>query len=152
VPTAGQSAPLITYSPYAAPDPRQLPQGAMPLGFDGYCPVSMRNSNLTKWVPGNPQYGVQHRGRTYWFAGPQEKEQFWADPDKYAPALSGLDPVLFVERHQQVPGSREHSIDYNNMFYMFASEASLQQFSANPERYAVGVREAMGIKAIRTIR
>ena len=28
----------------AVPDQRQLPPGAPPLGFDGYCPVSMRNT------------------------------------------------------------------------------------------------------------
>jgi YHS domain-containing protein/thiol-disulfide isomerase/thioredoxin len=144
-----QTPPLITYSPNATPDPRQLPPGAMPLGFDGFCPVSMRNSNLTKWVPGNPQFGVQHRGRTYWFAGPQEKQQFWANPDLYAPALSGLDSVLAIDHRQQVPGRREHSVDYDNVFYMFSSEASLQQFTANPERYAAGVRQAMGIQTPR---
>jgi len=144
-----QTPPLLTYSPSATPDPQQLPPGAMPLGFDGYCPVSMRNSNLTKWVPGNPQFGVQHRGRTYWFAGPQEKQQFWANPDFYAPALSGLDPVLAIDHRQQVSGRREHSVDYDNVFYLFASEASLQQFTANPERYAAGVRQAMGIQTPR---
>ncbi len=124
----------------------------MPLGFDGYCPVSMRNSNLTKWVPGNPQYGVQHRGRTYWFAGPEEQAQFWANPDAFAPALSGLDPVMFIDHHQQVPGTRAHAVDYDNIFYMFASEASLQQFQASPKRYVTAVRAAMGAPPARTLR
>jgi hypothetical protein len=35
---------------------------------------------------------------------------------------------------------------------MFCSEATLQQFTANPERYAVGVREAMGIPRGRLVR
>jgi YHS domain-containing protein len=112
----------------------------------------MRNSNLTKWVPGNPQFGVQHRGRTYWFAGPQEKQQFWANPDYYAPAMSGLDPVMAVDHRQQIPGRREHSIDYDNVFYMFASEASLQQFTTNPRRYIAGVREAMSLQQGQSVR
>jgi protein disulfide-isomerase len=134
----------------AAPDPRQLPPGAPPLGFDGYCAVSMRNS--WKWVPGDPRWGVVHRGHTYWFAGPEEQKQFWTDPDRYAPALSGMDPVLALDHKQQVPGKREHSLDYDGLFYMFASEATLQQFTANPQRYATGVRQAMGIPRGRLVR
>ncbi len=132
------------------PDLRQLPAGAPPLGFDGYCPVSMRNS--WKWIAGDPRWGVVHRGRTYWFAGPEEQKQFWTDPDRYTPALSGIDPVLAIDHQQQVPGKREHSLDYDGLFYMFASEATLQQFTANPQRYAAGVRQAMGIPRGRLVR
>jgi YHS domain-containing protein/thiol-disulfide isomerase/thioredoxin len=134
----------------AAPDPRQLPPGAPALGFDGYCPVSMRNS--WKWVAGDPRWGVVHRGHTYWFATAEEQRQFWTDPDRYTPALSGMDPVLALDHQQQVPGKREHSLDYDGLFYMFASEATLQQFTANPQRYATGVRQAMGIPRGRLVR
>ncbi len=133
-----------------APDPKRLPPGAPPLGFDGYCPVSMRNQ--WKWVAGDPRWGIVHRGRTYWFAGEAAQQQFWTDPDRYSPALSGMDPVLAIDHQQQVPGKREHSIDYDNLFYMFSSEATLQQFTASPERYAAGVRQAMGIPRGRLVR
>lgn len=142
------AAPIVPAS--AAPDPRRLPAGAPPLGFDGYCAVSMRNS--WKWVPGDPRWGVVHRGRTYWFAGAEEQKQFWTDPDRYTPALSGMDPVLAIDHQQQVPGKREHSLDYDGLFYMFASEATLQQFTANPQRYSAGVRQAMGIPRGRLVR
>ena len=134
----------------ATPDPRQLPPGAPALGFDGYCPVSMRNS--WKWVAGDPRWGVVHRGHTYWFATAEEQKQFWTDPDRYTPALSGMDPVLALDHQQQVPGKREHSLDYDGLFYMFASEATLQQFTANPQRYSTGVRQAMGIPRGRLVR
>lgn len=134
----------------AVPDPRLLPAGAPALAFDGYCAVSMRNK--WQWVPGNPQYGIVHLGRTYWFAGPEEQKQFWADPARYAPALSGNDPVLAIDHQQQVPGKREHSLDYDGLFYMFASEATLQQFTANPARYAAGARQAMGLPRGRLVR
>ncbi len=137
-------------APAGATATNHLPPGAPPLGFDGYCPVSMRNH--WRWVPGDPRWGIVHRGRTYWFASQAEQQQFWSDPDRYSPALSGMDPVMAVDHRQQVPGKREHSIDYDNLFYMFCSEATLQQFTANPERYAVGVREAMGIPRGRLVR
>jgi YHS domain-containing protein/thiol-disulfide isomerase/thioredoxin len=145
-----QPSTAVAGVPTEAPDPKLLPPGAPSLGFDGYCPVSMRNS--WKWIPGDPRWGIVHRGRTYWFASQAEQQQFWSDPDRYSPALSGMDPVMQIDHKQQVPGKREHSIDYDNLFYMFCSEATLQQFTANPERYAVGVREAMGIPRGRLVR
>ncbi|HEY3395277.1 MAG TPA: thioredoxin family protein [Lacipirellulaceae bacterium] len=154
-PTTGaspQASPvaIATLKPSPAADPRPPAPNAAPIGFDGYCPVSMRTQ--WKWVPGDPRYGIVHRGRTYLMAGPAEQQQFWADPDRYSPALSGMDPVLAIDHGQQVPGKREHSIDYNNLFYMFASEATLQQFTSTPERYAVAVRQAMGIQRGRLVR
>lgn len=134
----------------ATSDSRQPPAGSPPLAFEGYCPVSMRNQ--WKWVPGNPQYGIVHLGRTYWFAGPEEQKQFWTDPSRYAPAMSGNDPVLAIDHQQQVEGKREHSLDYDGLFYMFASEATLQQFAANPAKYAAGVRQAMGLPRGRLVR
>ena len=127
----------------SVPDLRQLPTGAPPLAFDGYCPVSMRAN--WQWVPGDPKWGAIHRGRTYWFAGPHEQQQFLANPDYYSPALAGLDPVMVVDHRQSVPGLRAHSLDYDNQFYFFSSEATLAQFTASPERYANGVRQAMGL-------
>jgi len=158
-PVAAQSPPLAlqqstigmqTQAGAGASDGRQLPPGAPPLGFDGFCPVSMRNH--WKWVPGDSRWGIVHRGRTYWFATQAEQQQFWADPDRYSPALSGMDPVLALDHQQQVPGKREHSIDYDGLFYMFSSEATLAQFTANPERYAASVRQAMGIPRGRLVR
>jgi len=132
----------------ATPDGRILPAGAPPLGFEGFSPVAMRKS--WKWEPGDPKWGAIHRGRTYWFTSQAEQQEFLANPDYYSPALSGIDPVLAIDHHQAVPGKREHSIDYDNQFYLFSSEASLQQFTSNPERYSSGVRQAMGIRPKQT--
>lgn len=136
--------PTDTQHASAGPDPSKLPPGAPPLGFEGFCPVSMRNE--WKWVAGDPAYGAIHRGRTYWFAGPKEQKEFLANPDYYGPALAGIDPVLAIDHHQSVPGLREHSLDYDGQFFLFSSEATLQQFTSSPERYASGVRQAMGLE------
>jgi protein disulfide-isomerase len=147
---ATAAAPMNPIVPAGVPDPSKLPPGSPPLGFDGYCPVSMRNT--WKWIPGDPKWGIIHDGRTYWFAGPNEQQQFWKDPARYAPALAGNDPVLAIDHKQNVPGKREHSLDFDGLFYMFASEATLQQFSANPHRYAASVRQVMGIPRGRLVR
>lgn len=144
-----QSPGAAPATPAAAPE--SVPSAEpLPIGFDGFCTVTMRNE--WKWVEGNKQWGVNHRGRTYLFVGPKEQQQFMQNPDYYAPALSGIDVVLAVENRQTVPGLREHSIDYDNQIYLFASEATLQQFTANPERYAASVRQAMGIERGQLVR
>ena len=60
--------------------------------------------------------------------------------------------MLAIDHKQQIPGRREHSLDYDGLFYMFASEATLQQFTANPARYAAGARQAMGLPRGRLVR
>jgi protein disulfide-isomerase len=116
------------------------------LGLDGYCPVQLSDdmkANLHRWTLGDRRWGAIHRGRTYLFAGPEQQQQFLADPDRYAPVLSGNDVVIAVEQGQTVLGRREHGLLFSNRVYLFASEASLDRFSENPSRYAQQVVQAM---------
>jgi YHS domain-containing protein len=116
-----------------------LPNAYPPLGLDGYCPVSL--SERQQWVPGDRRWGVIHRERTYLFAGPEEKQRFFADPDRYAPAAAGNDVVLAAEQGQAVPGMRQHGVYFSNHVYLFASEATLDKFAKNPNVY---INQAFG--------
>jgi len=119
----------------------QLPPGSPPLGLDGYCPVALSESE--RWVPGDPRWGLIHRGRTYLFAGPAERDRFNAEPDRYAPVLAGCDVVLAVEQGAMVPGRREHGAWFNQRVYLFSSEATFRKFDAAPERYVSDLRQQM---------
>jgi YHS domain-containing protein len=136
---APPAAATVAAAPTAAP--AQLPPGAPPVGFEGYCPVSVKTQE--KWIPGNPSIGVVHRGRTYLFAGEAERQQFWADPDAYSPVFAGLDPVLLLEKQQSVEGTRQFNWQYGGLVYFFSSEETKRRFEANPASYAAGVRQAM---------
>ena len=106
----------------------------------------MTLKTLRKWTPGNEAYGAIHRGRTYLFAGPREREQFMADPDAYAPVFAGYDPVMLLEKKQSVPGSRKFGYEFDGRFYLFSSKETMEKFGASPEiarTYASGVRQAM---------
>lgn len=116
-----------------------LPPGSPPLGLDGYCSVQL--SEQERWVAGDLRWGARHRGRTYLFAGPEEQRRFLADPDRYAPVLSGNDVVVAVEQGQMVPGRREHGAWYQGHVYLFAGEASFEKFSVNPHRYAASLEQ-----------
>ena len=105
----------------------------MPLGLEGYCPVTLAEKQV--WTEGRPQYGARHRGRTYLFAGPDQQRAFLADPDRYAPALSGDDPVLAFEQGKSMPGQRRFGVVCQSRMYLFASPQTRDAFAANPEKY-----------------
>lgn len=116
--------------------PKQDP----PLGLDGYCPVTLVEHE--KWVKGDPKFGAIHRGRLYLFASADAQAKFLQERgfDKYSPALSGYDPVKYAERGELIDGKRVHGVFYHGQVFLFSDEAGLQQFWADPERYATIVR------------
>lgn len=117
----------------AGPDP----YGSMPLGLEGYCPVTLAEKGV--WTEGRAQWGARHRGRTYLFAGPEQQQAFMATPDRYAPALSGDDPVAVVDQGRSLPGRRAYGVTYQSRMYLFSSPETRAQFAANPERYTAPV-------------
>lgn len=119
----------------------QLPPGSPPLGLDGYCPLQL--SQGERWVLGDPRWGLIHRGRTYLFAGPKERDLFDADPDRYAPVLAGHDVVLALEQGAMVPGHRKHGAWFEQQVYLFSSEATFRKFDAAAERYVSDLRQRM---------
>ncbi len=130
-PATPRIAPPIAPPANAALSPSVNP----PLALDGFCPVSLIEKH--KWVPGDKRWGAYHLGRTYLFAGPEEQSKFLANSnyDRYAPVASGADVVIAAEEHKLVPGMREHGVFFKDRIFLFANEASLQKFSANPFYY-----------------
>lgn len=125
------------------------PHGPMPLGLEGYCAVSLLEKG--KWVEGRAQWGARHRGRTYLFAGPEQQQAFLADPDRYAPALSGDDPVLACDTGKQIAGQRRYGVTYQARTYLFSSPETRTAFAANPQRYTTRVKLAEQTSATGTI-
>ncbi len=129
---------IAAAQPTASPPPvPAATEETMPLGLEGYCPVTLAEKQA--WAEGRPQYGVRHRGRTYLFAGPEQQRAFLADPDRYAPALSGDDPVLAFEQGKNMPGQRRYGVVCQSRMYLFASPETRDAFAANPEKYAARV-------------
>ena len=118
------------------------------MGLDGYCPVTLVERQ--QWAMGDARFGAVHRGKTYLFIGPNEVKKFLADPDKYAPVLSGNDPVLAMDGRQLVPGRREYGVYSDNRVYLFADESSRRRFEENPARYgAEAIQAANGAPVMR---
>jgi len=141
--TAAASAPGRSAPPRA---PAATKHG--PLCLEGYCPVELSENG--KWVAGDREYGIRHKGRTYLFAGPEQAQRFWNNPDRYAPAHSGHDVVLFVEQGEMAEGSRRHGVFFGEKIYLFSSESTLERFSQNPHHYVNQLAQAMRAKAATT--
>lgn len=131
------AAPTATATASAASAAGPDAHGSMPLGLEGFCPVSLVDKGT--WVEGRAQWGARHRGRTYLFAGPEQQQAFLADPDRYAPALSGDDPVLACDSGRQVAGQRRYGVTYQARTYLFSSPETRAAFAANPQHYTTRV-------------
>ncbi|MFM7244644.1 MAG: hypothetical protein ACKO40_10825 [Planctomycetaceae bacterium] len=136
MPVADAVVSAVTPPTQPEPATRDL-HGSMPLGLEGYCPVTLADRGV--WTEGRAQWGVRHRGRTYLFAGPEQQQAFLAAPDRYAPALSGDDPVVVVDQRRSTPGRRAYGVTYQSRMYLFSSPETRAQFAANPERYTTPV-------------
>lgn len=131
----------VSYQQRQQPPTPQLPPGCPPLGLDGNCPVTL--VERMQWTLGDRAWGAVHRGRTYLFAGPEERTRFLANPDLYSPVMSGIDPVLALDNQMVVAGKREFGVfGADRRIYLFADEASLKRFEQNPKRYAAEAIQA----------
>ena len=141
-PSSEKSAAIASTQAPATPAAQAEPDtyGSMPVGLEGYCPVTLAERGA--WVEGRAQWGARHRGRTYLFASAEQQKAFLADPDRYAPALSGDDPVLAFDVGKSTPGQRRYGVTYQSRTYLFSSTETRDAFAANPQRYTSGATVA----------
>lgn len=111
-------------------------QSAPAVALGGYCPVELIQGG--RWLQGDPRWTVVHEGHIYRLSGPTQRQQFLANPEAFAPAYSGNDPVLAVDQHRMVPGQTTYCATYNNRLYTFSNAGTQAQFNQNPQQYAVG--------------
>ncbi|QDV67852.1 YHS domain protein [Rosistilla carotiformis] len=117
------------------------PPATPPLAMDGYCPVAILDES--RWVSGDKQFGAIHLGKLYLFGSAQSQAKFLADPEKYTPALGGMDVVKFFENQEQVEGNREFGLHHQGQLFFFTSEDSLKRFFQSPESYSVKAQDVM---------
>ncbi len=79
------------------------------------------------------EFHATHRGRIYYFSSQSARQEFLADPEDYAVAFGGCDPVHFVETQEAVEG--RFLMQHAGRFFMFLTEENLEQFRQDPVRY-----------------
>jgi len=110
------------------------PSDSRPADLDGFCLYEL--SANERWVEGDPRWSAEYSGRKYLFSSQQHRDQFLADPTRYAPAYAGHDPVLAVEAGRRIPGKTDYCVNYDGRLYMFSSGVTLARFQRDPGRYA----------------
>jgi YHS domain-containing protein len=153
VPQQAMQPPIVATPPtqQIAPAPQSQPAGPK-FAMDGYCVVSLVEQlhlpvNQQKWRRGDPRWGAEHRGQIYLFTGPAEQQKFMANPDYYTPAVSGYDPLVFVEQGRLIEGRREHGFTHDGRIYMFSSEQNLQKFWSSRDMFISRVQQALNTSA-----
>ena len=107
---------------------------AMPrVALSGYCPVELGRHG--RWTPGDLRWTVVYKGWIYRLSGAEQRQQFLADPESFAPVNSCNDPVLSVDEHRNIAGQMAFCAVYNGRLYMFSSAATQAEFNRNPLRY-----------------
>ncbi|HAN98669.1 MAG TPA: hypothetical protein DCQ98_15075, partial [Planctomycetaceae bacterium] len=121
--------------------PATAPATEPTLGLDGFCPVSLIRDKV--WLEGDRAYGCVHRGRVYLFCSAEDRDEFMANTDAFAPVLSGYDPVIFAEQNRLVEGKREHGAFVDDRIILFADEVTFAKFRENSATYVQAVKQAM---------
>ena len=109
----------------AADDP-----AAAGVGLRGYSPVSLVDGRV--WVKGSAAFAWYAGGVTYYLGSAEELSKFRADPEKYAPQLSGFDPHLLSTTGRAVPGRSRFGAFYKGKLYLHATDANRRAFMADP--------------------
>lgn len=112
-PAAGLTLPLVT-------------------GLKGYCVVGLKNR---QFVQGNPAFSSTFEEHTYQFANAEAKVAFDHNPELYAPAYGGIDPVEWLEHQRLVEG--QFLREYEGRFYLFASKENWDIFKSQPPRFVL---------------
>lgn len=110
-----------------------IDRSAVDVGLDGYSPISLWNNR--KWRKGRPQFASNHRGIVYLMASDEERDQFRANPQRYAPQFLGCDPVLLAESGRAVRGNPQYGAYFSGMLYLFATGETRVKFTQSPHRY-----------------
>lgn len=100
--------------------------------LNGYCIVGLKER---QFIPARSEFSSQFEDRTYYFASADAKEEFDADPAYYAPAYGGIDPVVWLEKHEMVEG--KFLREFEGRFYLFSDKEMWQTFKTKPQRFVL---------------
>ena len=101
-------------------------------GLKGYCVVALKDR---QFVPTNTAFSSTFEDRAYFFSTADAKAAFDRNPESYAPAYGGIDPVAWLEQRQMVEG--QYLREYGGRFYLFATKDNWETFKTSPQRFVL---------------
>ena len=118
----------------APPATTAIEPSGMPLAMDGYCPVTLRTTRA--WKPGSSEIFHEHEGQIFFFTAADKRDEFKANPGRYAPRNLGCDPVALAERDLAIRGNVKFGAFYEGELYLFESADSRAKFRKDPARFS----------------
>jgi len=103
------------------------------VAMEGYCPVTLWRTR--QWTKGSKKYGADYQGVRYYFQTLEDRDDFIAEPARYAPQLLGCDPVLLQETDRAIVGTPKYAAYFNSELFLFADIDHRVRFKASPEVY-----------------
>jgi YHS domain-containing protein len=100
--------------------------------LQGFCIVGLRHE---KEIPARPEFNTVYQERLYQFSSAEALAEFDTDPEQYALAYGGFDPVVYASSQEMAEGTILCMFD--GFFYSFASEENWEEFQSQPDLYAL---------------
>ncbi|MGE0404000.1 MAG: YHS domain-containing (seleno)protein, partial [Kofleriaceae bacterium] len=104
-------------------------EGTAILGFDS---VAYHTDN--KVTPGSGDHAVAHGGGNFWFANPEHKATFSAEPAKYAPQYGGYCAYAMAQGRLS-PVQPEVFEIYEGQLLLFTNPEFKKLFDADPAKH-----------------
>jgi YHS domain-containing protein len=111
-----------------APVPGERPL----LAASGFDVMSLKSGSSK---PGSREHQSTFDGQIYSFATAAEKKAFDANPAAFAPVLSGMSVVGWVDFKVMRPGQPAHAAVHDNRLYLFADATEKAVFAQAPAKY-----------------
>ncbi len=103
------------------------------VAMEGYCPVTLWRTR--QWIRGKTAFGADYQGVRYYFATLEDRDDFIADPVRYAPQLLGCDPVALWETERAIAGTSKFAAYFDGELYLFNSITNRDRFKASPPQF-----------------
>jgi thiol-disulfide isomerase/thioredoxin/YHS domain-containing protein len=108
-------------------------QKALVIAMDGFCPVTLWRTR--QWAKGTREHGADYQGVRFYFQTRVDRDDFIADPSRYAPQLLGCDPVLLHETERAIAGTPKYAAYFDGELYLFSDMGHRNRFKATPEQF-----------------
>lgn len=132
---AQQNKPAAPKVDEIVPEPLKDPKKTSRLivGLDGYCPVTLWRTR--EWSKGKTAFGADYQGVRFYFASLADRDDFIAEPTRYAPQLLGCDPVALWETERAIAGTAKYAAFFDGELYLFNALANRERFKQSPPQF-----------------
>ncbi|MDB5339791.1 MAG: Thioredoxin [Planctomycetaceae bacterium] len=103
------------------------------VGLDGYCPVTLWRTR--EWNKGKTAFGADFQGVRFYFNSLADRDDFLAEPTRYAPQLLGCDPVALWETERAIAGTAKYAAFFDGELYLFNAVANRDRFKQSPPQF-----------------